>query len=155
MEMDFSTNLREQRLSLPETTKTNLTNYLSSLGHEPTKIWIEDFRHLSLLQEKTNPSFNIKRQPITRHGHGIGKESNRIDFRTVSDHPKRLDDRFSVQHPFTVERCRAAQNLGHDLPYSIRPEKEISLQRCRGKHKSSIYTQRYGARTSTKPDLNG
>ena len=74
--MDFSNN----RLSLAEAKEMDLVDYLSTLGHEPSKIRGNDYWFLSPLREERTPSFKISRRLNVWYDHGLGKGGNLIDF---------------------------------------------------------------------------
>ena len=102
--MDF----RKKRLSIEEAKKIDLTNYLSSLGHEPVKIRNVDFWYCSPLREEHEPSFKVNQKLNVWFDHGLGKGGNLIDFGilyygcSVSEFLQKLDTNFSLQQPSLI-----------------------------------------------------
>ena len=74
--MDF----RNQRLSINEAKEMDMVIYLSTLGHEPTKIRKNDYWYLSPLREEKTPSFKVNRKLNRWYDHGLGRGGNLIDF---------------------------------------------------------------------------
>jgi hypothetical protein len=74
--MDF----RNQGLSISEAKEMDIVNYLSALGHEPTKIRNNDYWYLSPLREEKTPSFKVNRKLNRWYDHGLGRGGNLIDF---------------------------------------------------------------------------
>jgi len=74
--MDF----RNQGLTINEAKEMDMVNYLSALGHEPTKIRNNDYWYLSPLREEKTPSFKVNRNLNRWYDHGLGRGGNLIDF---------------------------------------------------------------------------
>lgn len=83
----------------------NMVNYLSSLGHEPSRIRNNDYWYLSPLREEKTPSFKINRKLNRWYDHGWGKGGNLIDFGieyhrcTIGELLDSLSSNFSLQQP--------------------------------------------------------
>ncbi|MGC4038331.1 MAG: toprim domain-containing protein [Chitinophagaceae bacterium] len=58
----------------------DMVSYLSSIGHEPSKISGDNYWYLSPLRTEKTPSFKINRKLNRWYDHGIGKGGNIIDF---------------------------------------------------------------------------
>lgn len=99
--MDF----RSNRLSITEAKEMDMVNYLSALGHEPSKIRNNDFWYLSPLRDEKTPSFKINRKLNRWYDHGLGKGGNLIDFAiryhgcTVGELLESLSGNLSLQKP--------------------------------------------------------
>ncbi|OJW81772.1 MAG: DNA primase [Bacteroidetes bacterium 46-16] len=99
--MDF----RKQRLSIEEGKEMDMVNYLSSLGHEPSKIRNSDYWYLSPLRKEKTASFKINRKLNRWYDHGLGKGGNLIDFGieyhrcTISELLDKISVNFSLQQP--------------------------------------------------------
>lgn len=74
--MDF----RRQKLSITEAKEMDMSQYLSSLGHEPSKIRNNDYWYRSPLRKENTPSFKINRKLNQWYDHGLGKGGNIIYF---------------------------------------------------------------------------
>ena len=73
-------NFRNQGLSISEAKEKDMVNYLSALGHEPTKIRNNDYWYLSPFREEKIPSFKVNRKLNRWYDHGLGRGGNLIDF---------------------------------------------------------------------------
>lgn len=99
--MDF----RNQGLSISEAKEMDMVDYLSSLGHEPTKIRNNDYWYLSPLREEKTPSFKVNRKLNRWYDHGLGRGGNLIDFGieyhhcTFAELLDKLRGNFSFQRP--------------------------------------------------------
>ncbi|MCT1523863.1 toprim domain-containing protein [Sphingobacterium hotanense] len=99
--MDFSNN----RLSIAKAKEMDMVDYLSTLGHEPSKIRNNDFWYLSPLRDEKTPSFKINRKLNRWYDHGLGKGGNLIDFAilyhgcTVGELMENLNGNLSFQKP--------------------------------------------------------
>ncbi|MCK9412634.1 MAG: toprim domain-containing protein [Prolixibacteraceae bacterium] len=97
--------LRNQEYSISEAKEMDMVDYLSALGHEPTKIRNNDYWYLSPLREEKTPSFKINRNLNRWYDHGLGKGGNLIDFGieyhhcTVAELLVKLSGNFSFQKP--------------------------------------------------------
>src|SRR5690606_21432957 len=97
--MDF----RKQKLSIAEAKEMDMVQYLSSLGHEPSKIKNNDYWYLSPLRQEKRPSFKVNRKLNRWYDHGLGKGGNIIDFGiayygcSVGEFLNKLDGGFSFQ----------------------------------------------------------
>lgn len=104
--MDF----RNSRLSTSEVKEMDMVNYLSALGHQPSKIRNLDFWYLSPLREERTPSFKVNRKLNKWYDHGLGKGGNLIDFAilyhgcTVGEFLQQLKDNLSLQKPLFYAR---------------------------------------------------
>ncbi len=58
----------------------DMVDYLSSLGHKPSKISNNDFWYCSPLRQEKTPSFKINRKLNRWYDHGLGKGGNLVDF---------------------------------------------------------------------------
>ncbi len=74
--MDF----RNQGLFISEAKEMDIVDYLSTLGHEPTKIRKNDYWYLSPLREEKTPSFKVNRKLNRWYDHGLGRGGNLIDL---------------------------------------------------------------------------
>lgn len=83
--------------------QSDLVNYLSSLGYEPSKIKGNDYWYLSPIRAEKTPSFKVNRKLNVWYDHGEGKGGNLIDFAilyhecTVADFLNILDGNSSFQ----------------------------------------------------------
>jgi len=95
----------KQGLSLSEAKEMDIVNYLSLLGHEPTKIRNNDYWYISPLREEKTPSFKVNRNLNRWYDHGLGKGGNLIDFGieyhhcSVGELFNKLNGNFSFQKP--------------------------------------------------------
>lgn len=71
---------RKQQVSCEEARQIDMVFYLSSLGHEPTKIRSFDYWYHSPLRQEKTPSFKVNRRLNRWYDHGLGKGGNLIDF---------------------------------------------------------------------------
>ena len=98
-------NFSKQRLSIEEAKKTDIVNYLSNLGYEPTKIRGNDYWYLSPLREERTASFKVNQKLNRWYDHGLGKGGNIIDFAilynncTVGEFLHQLNSNLSFQQP--------------------------------------------------------
>lgn len=99
--MDF----RKQRLSIEEGKEMDMVNYLSLLGHEPSKIRNSDYWYLSPLRKEKTASFKINRKLNRWYDHGLAKGGNLIDFGieyhrcTIGELLDKISVNFSLQQP--------------------------------------------------------
>src|SRR3954471_9650630 len=102
--MDF----RNKRLSIEEAKEMDMVNYLSVLGHEPSKIRRNDYWYLSPLRNEKTPSFKVNRRLNRWYDHGLGKGGNLIDFAvlyhncTVGEFLREVTGHFSFHRPVTL-----------------------------------------------------
>ena len=73
-------NNKQQISSLNDARQIDMVDYLSKMGHSPSKIRNFDYWYLSPLREEKTPSFKINRKLNCWYDHGIGKGGNLIDF---------------------------------------------------------------------------
>lgn len=73
-------NVSKQMVSVAEAKLMDLVDYLSTLGHEPTKIRSADYWYLSPIRDEKTPSFKVNRKLNRWYDHGIGKGGNLLDF---------------------------------------------------------------------------
>jgi DNA primase len=123
--MDF----RKQKRSIAEAKEMDMVQYLSSLGHEPSKIRGNDYWYRSPLRQEKTPSFKVNRKLNRWYDHGLGKGGNIIDFGiqyygcSVGEFLKKLDGNFSFQEPLkNIPKIENA--LEH--PFKILKEMELS-----------------------------
>lgn len=96
---------RKKTISLNEAKEMDMVNYLSSLGHTPSKIKNHDFWYLSPLREEKTASFKIDRRINKWYDHGMGKGGNLIDFAilyydcTIGELMQQLNDFISFHKP--------------------------------------------------------
>jgi hypothetical protein len=94
----------KQRISIDEARHIDMVDYLSKLGHSPSKIRNFDYWYLSPLREEKTPSFKINRKLNCWYDHGIGKGGSLIDFAilyhnyTVGEFLREVNGNFSL-HP--------------------------------------------------------
>jgi hypothetical protein len=74
--MDF----RNNRLTIAEAKEIDMVIYLSSLGHEPSKIKGNSYWYHSPLHEEKTPSFTVNRNRNIWYDFGLGKGGSIIDF---------------------------------------------------------------------------
>ncbi len=96
---------RKQRLTTNEAKEMDMVDYLSTLGHEPSKIRSNDYWYLSPLRDEKTPSFKVNRKLNRWYDHGLGKGGNLVDFGieyhhcSVSELLDKLGGDFSLQQP--------------------------------------------------------
>ncbi|MCV9926623.1 toprim domain-containing protein [Flavobacterium sp. LS1R49] len=116
--MDF----RKKWLSTEEAKKIDITNYLSLLGYNPTKVINVDFWYSSPLRDENTPSFKVNQKLNLWFDHGLGKGGNLIDFGilyhncTVSEFLEKVNINFSLQQPAFVHPNK---NIGTDPKIKI------------------------------------
>ncbi len=94
------------RVSLEEARQIDLVNYLSEIGHQPTKIRGFNYWYLSPLREEKIPSFKVNRKLNRWFDFGLAKGGNIIDFGilyfncSVGDFLRQNCHRFSSHQPF-------------------------------------------------------
>jgi hypothetical protein len=79
--MSFS----KKRFSIEEIKEIDIVDYLSRLGHHPTKIRNADHWCLSPLRNEKTASFKVNRKIDRWYDHELGKSSNIINFGTLYD----------------------------------------------------------------------
>lgn len=113
---------RKQRLTIDEAKEMDMVDYLSSLGHEPSKIRSKDYWYLSPLRDEKTPSFKVSRRLNRWYDHGLGKGGNLIDFGieyhhcSVSELLDRLNGNFSLHQP-----------VSHSAKATDEPEQKIKI----------------------------
>jgi hypothetical protein len=118
--MDF----RSNRLSISEAKELDMVNYLSALGHEPSKIRNNDFWYLSPLRDERTPSFKVNRKLNRWYDHGLGRGGNLIDFAiryhgcTVGELLQSLSGNLSLQKPVFRQPLKEEE-----------PENQITIMR--------------------------
>ena len=96
---------KHQRLSISEAKEIDMVRYLSSLGHEPTKVRRDDYWYLSPLRNEKIPSFKVNRKLNRWYDHGLGQGGNLVDFGieyhhcTIKELLHKLSGRFFFQKP--------------------------------------------------------
>lgn len=137
----------QTRLSIDEARQIDMVDYLSKLGHSPSKIKNFDYWYLSPLREEKTPSFKINRKLNCWYDHGIGKGGNLIDFAilfhncTVGEFLKEVNGHFSFHKPATTPLHKDEDNS--ECRIEIVNEKTIS----------SIALERYLTRRRIPIDL--
>ncbi|MDT0678723.1 toprim domain-containing protein [Autumnicola musiva] len=117
--MDF----RKQKLSIAEAKEMDMVQYLSSIGHEPSKIRNNDYWYLSPLRQEKTPSFKVNQKLNRWYDHGLGTGGNIIDFGiahygcSVGEFLKKLNGGFSFQKPFK-NRSKIENQPEHQLKIS-------------------------------------
>lgn len=69
-----------KRLTIGEIKDLDMVDFLSSLGHEPTKVRNNDYWYRSPLRNEKEASFKVNRRMNRWYDHGIGKGGSLIDF---------------------------------------------------------------------------
>jgi hypothetical protein len=106
----------KQMISLDEARQIDLVDYLSNLGHTPSKISASDYWYLSPLREEKTPSFKINRKINCWYDHGIGKGGSLIDFAilyhncTVGEFLRGISGNFSFHPPTSLSSKERAEN---------------------------------------------
>ena len=106
-----------KQISLDEARNIDLVDYLSKLGHTPSKIRSLDYWYLSPLREEKTPSFKINRKLNCWYDHGMGKGGNLIDFAilyhncTVGEFLRELNGYFSFHQPISLSSKQNAENF--------------------------------------------
>lgn len=75
--------MKSETLTCERARQIDLVEYLTTLGHYPTKIHNNEFWYLSPLRNEKTPSFKINRKMNVWYDHGSGKGGNIIDFGKV------------------------------------------------------------------------
>jgi hypothetical protein len=118
---------KQQRLSISEAKEIDLVQYLSSLGHEPTKVRRDDYWYLSPLRNEKTPSFKVNRKLNRWYDHGLGQGGNLVDFGieyhhcTIKELLNQLSGRFffqrpTVAHPELVIKPEQGIKLLEEIP---------------------------------------
>ncbi len=68
------------KFSCDDANQIDLVNYLSSLGHKPSKIGGNDYWYLSPLRKEKEASFKVHKNKNVWYDHGIAKGGSMIDF---------------------------------------------------------------------------
>ncbi len=127
MAMNFS----KQRLSLEEARQTDIVDYLSKLGHEPSKIRGGDYWYLSPLREEKTPSFKVNRKLNRWFDHGLGQGGNIIDLAllynncTVGEFLHQLSSNLSFHQPL-VKHLNKQADSDAESKINILQEKSLS-----------------------------
>jgi hypothetical protein len=106
-----------KQISLDEARNIDLVDYLSKLGHTPSKIRSLDYWYLSPFREEKTPSFKINRKLNCWYDHGMGKGGNLIDFAilyhncTVGEFLRELNGYFSFHQPISLSSKQNAENF--------------------------------------------
>jgi hypothetical protein len=110
-------NFRKQWLSIEEARQTDIVEYLSKLGYEPSKIRRDDYWYLSPLREEKTPSFKVNKKLNRWYDHGLGRGGNVIDFAilynncAVGEFLHQLSSGFSFQKPsLTPDQIKLNRN---------------------------------------------
>jgi hypothetical protein len=122
--MKFRNNLP----SVEEVKKTDIVDYLLSLGFKPTKVSRNDYWYLSPFRDEKSPSFKVNRNMNRWYDFGDGKGGNIIDFGilyhhcSVSELLKKIGKSFSPQQP----NVQAKQENEESKKIKVINAKEIS-----------------------------
>lgn len=126
MVMNFS----KQRLSIEEARQTDMVDYLSKLGYEPTRIRGINYWYLSPLREERTPSFKVNRKLNRWYDHGLGKGGNIIDFAiaynncTIGEFLHLLSCNLSFQKPLIKQSDEQVESTESKI--KILQEKSLS-----------------------------
>lgn len=100
---------RKGLLSCSEAKQKDLVDYLSGLGHDPSKISGKNYWYLSPLRTEKTASFKVDRKLNCWYDHGLGKGGNLIDFGIIYHQcsVKQFLEKFTAsfsphRQPFTV-----------------------------------------------------
>ena len=118
---------KHRRLSISEAKEIDMVRYLSSLGHEPTKVRRDDYWYLSPLRNEKIPSFKVNRKLNRWYDHGLGQGGNLVDFGieyhrcTIKELLHKLSGRFFfhkpvVRHPEIVIKPEQGIKILEDGP---------------------------------------
>lgn len=91
----------KQKLSIRGAKEIDLVDYLSRLGHEPSKIRNSDYWYLSPLRNEKTPSFKVNRKLNCWYDHGMGKGGNLIDFAILYHHCTIREFLEQINHDFS------------------------------------------------------
>jgi DNA primase len=111
---------RKQRLTIGEAKEMDMVDYLSTLGHEPSKIRSNDYWYLSPLRDEKTPSFKVNRRLNHWYDHGLGRGGNLVDFGieyhhcSVSELLDRLNGNFSLHQP-VIRTAKATDEQEHKI----------------------------------------
>jgi DNA primase len=124
-------------LTIDEARQIDLVDYLSKLGHSPSKIKSSDYWYLSPLRQERTASFKVNRRMNCWYDHGIGKGGNVIDFAilyhncTVGEFLKEVASRFSFHRPATLPLNKVDDSA------------ECKIEICSERTISSLALERY------------
>lgn len=127
-----------QKLTIEQAREADIVDYLSRLGHTPSKIRQDDYWYLSPLRWEKTPSFKVNRKLNRWYDHGLGKGGNIIDFAilynncTVGEFLKNLYPDSSFHKPQTFLK-----------QHPDNPAKERRINILETKKISSIFLLRY------------
>ncbi len=129
-------NNKQPIISLNEARQIDMVDYLSKIGHSPSKIRNFDYWYLSPLREEKTPSFKINRKLNCWYDHGIGKGSNLIDFAilyhnyTVGDFLQEVKGNFSFHQPLSLGQKENEENFESKIKIlSERSLSSLALER--------------------------
>jgi len=112
-------------MKIAEAKQMDMVDYLSSIGHHPTKIRGNNYWYLSPLRKEETASFKVDRKQNVWYDHGNGKGGNLIDFGimyhncSVKEFLEKLNDNLSFHQPINVP------STNHDSKIKIITEKSI------------------------------
>src|SRR5688500_2865309 len=116
--------IREYAQSFEQAKNIDLVDYLTLLGHEPSKVRSNDHWYYSPLRSERTPSFKVNKTLNRWYDHGIGKGGNIIDFAveyfgcSPFEALSKLLNEASLQQP----------NLGRSEQHSFdQPEQKIKV----------------------------
>jgi DNA primase len=110
-------NNKQQISSLDDVRQIDMVDYLSKLGHSPTKVRNFDYWYLSPLRNENTPSFKVNRKLNRWYDHGLGKGGNLIDFAihyhncTVGEFLQELNGNFSFHQPLQLASKENEENI--------------------------------------------
>ena len=110
-------NNKQQISRLNDVKQIDMVDYLSKIGHSPTKIRNFDYWYLSPLRDEKTPSFKINRKLNCWYDHGIGKGGNLIDFAilyhkcTVGEFLQDVDGNFFFHQPLHLASKNNRENV--------------------------------------------
>lgn len=123
-------NNKQQIVSLNDVREVDMVDYLSKLGHSPTKIRNFDYWYLSPLRDEKTPSFKINRKLNCWYDHGVGKGGNLIDFAilyhncTIGEFLQEVNGNFSFHQPLRPASKEYKANIESKI--EILSEKQLS-----------------------------
>lgn len=123
-------NNKPQINSLNDARQIDMVDYLSKMGHSPSKVRNFDYWYLSPLRDEKTPSFKINRKLNCWYDHGIGKGGNLIDFAilyhncTVGEFLNEINRDFFFHQPLQLAGKKNEENAESKI--EILSEKTLS-----------------------------
>jgi len=119
----------EKKVTCAQVNQMDMVDYLSTLGHQPSKIKNADYWYLSPLRDEHTASFKVNRKANIWYDHGLGKGGNLVDFGlkyyhcSVSELLERFNNSLSLQpQPLTMI---AVQKTASESNIKIISEKKL------------------------------